>query len=258
MAQEITLRDINKKLQTIGLNVLLSAEDANKLLQQVKRNDFLEAIQRSERGDQQTKVWLSTIFNNFGFVSRPNPESYNTSSSSSQSPQPPAKDPSAQQDNSAESYSSDEDDNLSANRTYLSCHVYAKSALCFSADETRKGIATIALDAASSTAPRQYNWSDKVRIQFTSKELPVAAAVMLGFNKKCEFKNHGPENNKGFSLEDQGDKVFCRVFTKGASHSVPISKEDRFHVGALMMRQLSIAFADLDHVSLISLLRVVR
>jgi hypothetical protein len=36
---------------------------------------------------------------------------------------------------------------------------------------------------------------------------------MLGFNRSVEFKKHGAENNKGFSFEDQGDKVFGKVFS---------------------------------------------
>lgn len=128
----------------------------------------------------------------------------------------------------------------------LSWHVYGKSALCFEADETRNGIPTISIDACASTGPRKYDWNSKIRIQLTAQELPVVTAVLLGQCKQCAFKNHGQENNKGFSLEDQMDKVFCRVFTKGAMHAVPISEGDRFHVTALFLRQIRLHYKWLD------------
>jgi len=88
--------------------------------------------------------------------------------------------------------------------------------------------------------------------------LPVAAAVLLGYKKQCEFKNHGKENNKGLSLEDQSDKVFYRVFTKGAMHAVPVSEGDRFHVTALFLRQIRQHYKWLDGASVGLMLRSLR
>ena len=43
-----------------------------------------------------------------------------------------------------------------------SFHVYGgKAALCFEADLTRNEVHTIALDAATATGPKQYNWGKK-------------------------------------------------------------------------------------------------
>jgi hypothetical protein len=74
----------------------------------------------------------------------------------------------------------------------LSVHVYGqKAALCFEPTLTRSNVPTITLDAAVARGQRQYDWSSKIRLQLTRQELPVAAAVLLGFRAKCEFKNHG-------------------------------------------------------------------
>ena len=122
----------------------------------------------------------------------------------------------------------------------LSVHVYGSgAALCFEPDQTRRGDHTIALDAARSTGPRAYDWGGKIRLQMTQPELPVVAGVLLGRIAKCEYGNHGPANDKGFSLENQDGRIFARVFAKGKSPcAVPIGPEDAYRVAALVVRQL--------------------
>ncbi len=119
-------------------------------------------------------------------------------------------------------------------------HVYGgKAALCFEADETRGAVPTIALDAASATGPKQYDWRHKIRLQLTKNELPAVLSVLVGFVPKAEFKNHGPDNDKGFGIEHQGDKLFVRVWAKDQGvKAVPMPLEDAFYVTELFLRQL--------------------
>ena len=119
-------------------------------------------------------------------------------------------------------------------------HVYGgKAALCFEADETRGGVPTIALDAAAATGPKQYDWRHKVRLQLTKNELPAVLSVLVGFVPKAECRNHGPDNDKGFAIEHQGDKLFVRVWAKDQGvKAVPIPLEDAFYVTELFLRQL--------------------
>lgn len=130
----------------------------------------------------------------------------------------------------------------------LSHHVYGgKAALCFEADTTKSDVPTVALDAAPSAGPRQYNWADKIRVQLTRDELPVVAAVFLGFMPGCEFKNHGADNDKGFSMENQGARIFVRVFAKDQGvRAVPVEAADAYHVTALLMRQIRLCYPWLD------------
>lgn len=125
-------------------------------------------------------------------------------------------------------------------RARTSKHVYGqRAALCFEPDVTRGGAHTVSVDAADSTGPRQYNWGAKLRLQLTRDELLNVTAVLYGFLPRCEFKNHGADNSKGFSLEDQGDKLFMRVFAKGQTlKAVPISPEDAYHLAQLCLDQL--------------------
>lgn len=125
-------------------------------------------------------------------------------------------------------------------RPRLSRHVYgAKAALCFEPDETRFGIHTVCIEAADANAPKQYDWGNKIRLQLTRDELPVTTAVLFGWLPRCEYKNHGEDNSKGFSLEDQGDKLFMRVFARGRQvKAVPIPPEDAFYLAQLFLGQM--------------------
>ena len=125
-------------------------------------------------------------------------------------------------------------------RPRLSRHVYgAKAALCFEPDETRFGIHTVCIEAADAGAPKQYDWGNKIRVQLTRDELPVVTAVLFGWLPRCEYKNHGEDNSKGFSLEDQGDKLFMRVFARGRQmKAVPIPPEDAFYLAQLFLDRM--------------------
>lgn len=139
-----------------------------------------------------------------------------------------------------------------------SFHVYGgKAALCFEEDVTRGGVPTIALDAAPSVGNRSYNWGKKTRIQMTRAELPVVASVLLGARLSCEFKAHGAEKNKGFSLERQGCKVFVRVFEKDQPvKAVPIEAADVFFVASLFLLQIRKISPWLDARSAMDLVRL--
>ncbi|WP_197513429.1 hypothetical protein [Acidihalobacter aeolianus] len=143
----------------------------------------------------------------------------------------------------------------------LSMHVYGGSAaLCFEEDETRgserkDGVATLQIHAAKATGVRQYNWTNKIIIQLTRNELPIVAAIFLGLMKACEFKSHGPDKDKGFSIDHQVEKIFIKVWRKGMSCAVPVELPDAYHVSTLLMRQLQKNAPWLSAGEVMSLLR---
>lgn len=130
-------------------------------------------------------------------------------------------------------------------RDYYSVHIYGgKSALCFQADTTRSGregeTNTVRLEAAPSSGPRQYNWQDKIAVQFTVKELPFVLAVFMGWMPSVTFKAHGPQQDKGFSMQHQdGGKMFVRVWQGKRAMAVPLYAQDMYAVVALLLRQMS-------------------
>ena len=93
-------------------------------------------------------------------------------------------------------------------------------------------------------------------MQLTRDELLVAMAVLLGMLPRCEYKNHGEDKSKGFSIEDQGDKLFIRVFGGGQKiKAVPVTPEDAFYVAQIFLSQIKKNSADLDASNLLLLLQ---
>lgn len=123
---------------------------------------------------------------------------------------------------------------------FVGHHVYGgKSALYFVCDDTRAGDATIAIDGAVATGPRQYNWTQKLRIQITRQDLANVAAVCFGLMPKAELSNYGADNTKRLSLENQGKNFFLNMSAKDYKQiAVPISAEDMFDIRGLFLRQL--------------------
>ncbi len=144
-----------------------------------------------------------------------------------------------------------------APQQHISKHVYGgKAALCFEIDENRHGLPTISVDAAVASGVREYDWPGKIRVQLTQGELPVVTAVLLGFRPSCEFRSHGPNKDKGFSIEHQGSKVFVRVFATGEPmRAVPMELPDVYQVSSLFLRQLRQQSPWLDATGVISLIR---
>ena len=122
------------------------------------------------------------------------------------------------------------------------CRVYGgKAALCIETDETRQGEPTlrIEVEAARATAPREYDWRQKLALQLTREELPVIAATVLGLLPRCAYNNHGPNQDKGLEIVHQGTHLFVRVFQKDRGVvAVPVTAADSYALGALCLRQL--------------------
>lgn len=125
---------------------------------------------------------------------------------------------------------------------YLSHHCYGgKAALCVQADETRgsKPRQTVRIEAAVATAPRSYNWTDKVAIQLTRQELLQVAAVLMGLQPGVSYQNHGENNDKGFEVKNQKGGIFVRVFAKDKGvRAVPVTAEDAAEVQAIIFRAI--------------------
>lgn len=123
---------------------------------------------------------------------------------------------------------------------YRKKHVYGGSAaLFFESDTSRKGDHTIRLEGAPCIGTRKYDWENKIAVQLTQHELLVFTGVLYGMLPGCEYGNHGEDNSKGFSIEDQGEKLFVKVFAKGKKAcAVPMTPEDAFFVAQICLGQM--------------------
>ena len=294
-ASTLTLAQINDMLSSAGFPII-SRERIETLQSLAPRERIIRAI-RLARTDSGARTWLTDLFARAGIaMHQPDRETtaaepeipsdslqgaqeapHNTSyHEANQSPdQAPMQDhlsrPQYQQSPDRRQQSQGrEPQNPQGNREEsgrmsaedrMSVHVYGgKAALCFEADMTKGNVPTIALDAANSTGPRQYDWNGKIRIQLTRAELPVVLAVLIGSSQSCEFKNHGQDNSKGFSMARQeGGKVFIKVFGKDqGQRAVPVMPADVFYVASLFVRQLRKANPWLDSTSIMSMVRATQ
>lgn len=108
---------------------------------------------------------------------------------------------------------------------------------------------TVALDFASGEN-RNYDWSNKLRIQLTRGELPEVLAVFLGILPSCKFSSHGEGKDKGFELaaartyekatgNETGRPNFkLKGFAKGRAHAIQVTLEDAFLFTSILTRQL--------------------
>lgn len=141
---------------------------------------------------------------------------------------------------------------------FRSVHAYGrKAALCFSADETRKGrLATVRIEGAESIGERRYDWQQKIAIQLTAKELPVVLAVFMGWLPEVRFQNHGPQKDKAVSLKNQEKGiVFVSVQQGRAARAVPVTATEVYPVVSLLVEQM---MANSPHLTAEALLMVVR
>ncbi len=123
----------------------------------------------------------------------------------------------------------------------VQCRIYGgKAALCIESDQTRQNEPTLRIEAARATAPRVYDWKQKITLQLTREELPVVTAVILGLILQCQYQNHGPDHDKGLEIVHQDTHLFVRLFQKGLGVlAIPVTAADSYALGALCLRQLN-------------------
>lgn len=218
-----SLQQVNNELSEIGMPIVLDENAAAQVVARLGRDKFLNALHRARHGDNVARVWIEKSFARLGI-----------------GPTDDAPGPAANDDTEARGQQQEEQKN-NGEREFISHHVYGgRDALCFDCTETRGGFHTISIDAAKGVGggSRRRNWDEKVTVQVTPGEFPQVFAVLTRQRDKCEFSAHGPNNDKGFSMEVQGENIYCKVWAKDRGVvGVPITPADRPHLVALMLRQ---------------------
>ena len=120
-----------------------------------------------------------------------------------------------------------------------------KAALGFREHIATQGYPTVMLEAATSVGERRYDWQRKISVQMMPRELPAVACVLTGALNQCEFRNHGTEKNKGFSIQRQEGQYFVKVFRAGderAMHAVPVPDTDATLISAALRGYAALAW----------------
>lgn len=123
-------------------------------------------------------------------------------------------------------------------------HVYgSKGSLAFEVDEARRHLAhrtrTIRIEAAPSTSGTTH-WSRKIAFQLDLTELPLFAAVVLGFRPSAEFSFHGEARDKALSVRaQQGGLVVSVSRAKSLRVTVPVIEANVFYLSELVLYALT-------------------
>lgn len=90
--------------------------------------------------------------------------------------------------------------------------VYATSgALNFEICTNRSGKLALNVDATQSNGIRSYDWTKKIIVQLSEKEMLLLYAVLRGFMTTFEAKSHGSANQKAFSIQAQASNFYVKV-----------------------------------------------
>mgnify|MGYP006274219855 CR=1 FL=1 len=272
-----SLAQVQLHLQRAGFSVRLDPEAAGRIGSLVDKDTFVRAAARAH-SDQAARGWVERVLQKAEIrptetpsaatpSSSPDPNTGAAASSTSAAPAPteepaaqPAREPerpSGTQENLPLDQAASPGRESGDDRARDQHKVFGgKAALTWEADVTRRKEPTVALDAALATAPRQYDWGNKIRVQLTTGELPAVAAVLLGYSDKVEFSSHGPQANKSFSVERQDQGFFVRVYQGGNSvRAVPMSATDAFQVALLLLRRIQAGQPGLDGHGVLAALR---
>lgn len=119
-----------------------------------------------------------------------------------------------------------------------SYHVYgASGAACFSLSLDKDGL-RVNLEGASGSA-QSYDWNSKINIQLNNAELPMLLGVLLGLLSKVEGAAHGPQRDKGFTIENQSSHLFISIRQKNRGNvSVKMAFTDCFWISAVLQSLL--------------------
>lgn len=123
-------------------------------------------------------------------------------------------------------------------------HVYGASASAkFEIAHNASRQPVLALDVAGRVPGREiFDWANKISLQVTDREMPNFMCALLGILPVFDVRNHGPNKNKSFRLENQPEKgvIYLRVSDGSDSLSLPVSPDKVFHLSALGLKVLSL------------------
>ena len=94
---------------------------------------------------------------------------------------------------------------------------------------------TVNLEMAPKDA-HQVNWDQKITLQLSESELPVFAALCLGYLQEVEFARPG----KGIKIERQANRLFFSASQgQGRQYALPVPIGQVFQITSLVLAQLS-------------------
>ena len=116
---------------------------------------------------------------------------------------------------------------------------------------------TVNVDAARRLDAKRYDWTDKLVVQITGRELTDALATTLGLRPRLECLHHGPKRDKGYRLEHRAAGLAFAVFAAGRGlRQVVLAPSERVALSALLLHQLRRNHAELPAETLLRTLEL--
>jgi hypothetical protein len=144
-------------------------------------------------------------------------------------------------------------------------HVYAsKAALCMELTEVvrenqdRAGEGafwTVQIEMAHAINRQRFDWDGKIIFRLTKRELPLVAAVLLGWMPEVTFANHGAGNDKALHIEDQGSNLFFRLHQGKKVIPLPVGGEELFALAAMVLKALCLNAPHLDSQTVLQIVK---
>lgn len=141
---------------------------------------------------------------------------------------------------------------------FESYHIYGgKAAFCFSIDSTKgEEKPTIRIEAAKALSERNYDWEHKISFQLTVAELPLVYGVFIGQLESVELVGHGRQNEKAFTIVDQGGHYFLSMRSRGIEPiAAPAPAQESFVPMSMLWRQIKANSPSIESNILVSMIK---
>lgn len=84
-----------------------------------------------------------------------------------------------------------------------------------------------------------YDWADKLTVQLTPEEMPLATAVLMNLSALARFGQHGPERDKFVELRRQEGGLVLVTGQGGTVHAVPVKAGVLYYLLSLFCRAMA-------------------
>lgn len=84
-----------------------------------------------------------------------------------------------------------------------------------------------------------YDWGNKLMVQLTPEEMPLAAAVLMNLSPSARFTQHGAERDKFVELRRQEGGVVLVTGQGGVIHAVPVRTGVLYYLLSLFCRAMA-------------------
>jgi hypothetical protein len=116
---------------------------------------------------------------------------------------------------------------------------------------------TVQVEAAQSKGTRSYDWDNKLVFQFTKRELPLLAAMLMGYlNQPLTLSNHGPDRDKSLEIRSDGtNRLLVRLRQASRHILIPVFAEDLHAWLTITMQALKQNAPELDGTLILEMLK---